>query len=140
MRIPMTEYLVIDLETELWLCRVCQHEIGNARGNYKEGTLVYDRDPREIHQPIIDPDRYEFTFSPDPDYCRILEYYCPGGCGTQIETEYIPPGHPPTVDMEWDIDALRAQWLERGTDPEQVITYGPGQDAEGEFEGRRHTH
>ncbi|ATQ28976.1 acetone carboxylase subunit gamma [Rhodococcus ruber] len=139
MQIPMTEYLVIDLETELWVCRVCRHELGSARGNYKEGTLVYDRDPREIHQPIIDPDRYEFTFSPDPDYCRILEYYCPG-CGTQIETEYIPPGHPPTVDMEWDVDALRAQWLERGTDPGQVVTYGPGQDAEGEFEGRRHNH
>lgn len=93
MQIPMTEYLVIDLDSELWVCRVCRHELGSARGNYKEGTLVYDRDPREIHQPIIDPDRYEFTFSPDPAYCRILEYYCPG-CGTQIETEYIPPGHP----------------------------------------------
>lgn len=129
MRIPMTEYLVIDLDTELWLCRVCQHEFGDARGNYKEGTLVYDRDPREIHQPIIDPDRYEFTFSPDPSYCRILEYYCPG-CGTQIETEYIPPGHPPTVDMVIDVAALRKQWEERGVDPEEVFNYGPGEDAQ----------
>jgi acetone carboxylase, gamma subunit len=127
MRVPMTEYLFIDLDTERWVCRVCEHDLGDAHGNYKEGTLVYDRDPREIHQPIIDPERYEFTFSPDPDYCRILEFYCPG-CATQIETEYVPPGHPPTVDMLWDVDALRAQWAERGTDPMTAIAYGPGDD------------
>ncbi len=129
MRSPMTEYLAIDLDTEQWVCRVCEHELGSARGNYKEGTLVYDRDPREIHQAIIDPDKYEFTFAPDPNFCRILEFYCPG-CGTQIETEYLPPGHPPTVDMIWDIDSLRAKWLERGVDPQTAITYGPGEDAE----------
>jgi acetone carboxylase, gamma subunit len=125
----MTEYLFIDLQSEMWVCRVCQHDLCSARANYKEGTLVYDRDPREIHQPIIDPEKYEFTFSPDPRYCRILEYYCPQ-CGTQMETEYLPPGHPPTVDMVWDIDSLRAQWAERGTDPEEVIDYGPDVDVD----------
>src|SRR5580704_11178522 len=95
MRIPMTEYLEIDLETERWRCRRCAHDLGPARGNYKEGTLVYNRDPTEIHRPLIDPGRYEFTFAPDPAWCRILEFYCPG-CGTQVETEYLPPGHPPT--------------------------------------------
>src|SRR5712691_2759977 len=102
MRIPMTEYLEIDLETERWRCRRCAHDLGPARGNYKEGTLVYDRDPTEIHRPLIDPGRYEFTFAPDPAWCRILEYYCPG-CGTQIEAEYLPPGHPPVYDMQIDI-------------------------------------
>lgn len=129
MRVPMTEYLVIDLDTECWVCRVCDQDMGSAHGNYKEGTLVYDRDPREIHQPVIDPERYEFTFSPDPDFCRILEYYCPG-CGTQIEAEYLPPGHPPTVDVLIDVDALRRQWEERGTDPEEAHNYGPGEDAQ----------
>jgi len=90
MRVPMTEYLFIDLDTERWLCRICGHDLGDARGNYKEGTLVYDRDPREIHPPILDPERYEFTFSPDPAFCRILEFCCPQ-CGTQIEAEYLPP-------------------------------------------------
>ena len=94
MRIPMTEYLEIDLETERWRCRRCAQDLGPARGNYKEGTLVYNRDPTEIHRPLIDPGRYEFTFAPDPAWCRILEFYCPG-CGTQIEAEYLPPGHPP---------------------------------------------
>ena len=41
MPIPMTEYLEIDLETERWRCRRCAHDLGPARGNYKEGTLVY---------------------------------------------------------------------------------------------------
>jgi Acetone carboxylase gamma subunit len=66
MRIPMTEYLEIDLDSERWHCRRCQRDLGSARGNYKEGTLVYDRDPRDIHRPLIDPERYEFTFAPDP--------------------------------------------------------------------------
>ena len=34
------------------------------------------------------------------------EFYCPG-CGVQIETEYLPPGHPVTVDIELDIDRLK---------------------------------
>jgi hypothetical protein len=52
------------------------------------------------------------TFAPDAAWCRILEYYCPG-CGTQIEAEYLPPGHPPVYDMQIDVDALKAQWAER---------------------------
>lgn len=129
MRVPMTEYLVIDLDSERWVCRVCAHDMGSAHENYKPGTLVHDRDPREIHQPIIDPDRYEYTFSPDPTYCRILEYYCPG-CATQIECEYLPPGHPPAVDILVDIPALRKQWEQRGIDAEAAHNYGPGEDAQ----------
>lgn len=129
MRVPMTEYLVIDLDTERWVCRVCEQDMGSAHGNYKEGCLLYDRDPREIHQPILDPERYEYTFSPDPTYCRIVEFYCPG-CATQIEVEYLPPGHPPQVDMLIDVEALRKQWEVRGVDPEEVHNYGPGEDAQ----------
>ena len=84
--------------------------------------------PREIHPSILDPEKYEYTFAPDPLFCRILEFYCPG-CGTQIETEYTPPGHPPTVDMIWDIDALKKQWADRDGDPETLINYGPGENA-----------
>ncbi len=112
MKAHMTEYLAIDLEKEVWYCRVCEHEITSARGNYKEGLLVYNRDPKEIHQPIINPELYEFTFTPDPKWCQILEYYCPT-CGTQVEVEYLPPGHPPTYDMEFDIDSLKTQYLTR---------------------------
>ena len=108
MRIPMTEDLEIDLETERWRCRRCAHDLGPARGNYKEGTLSTTAiRPRSTARYL--PGRYEFTFAPDPAWCRILEFYCPG-CGTQIEAEYLPPGHPPTYDMQIDVDALKAQW------------------------------
>lgn len=112
MKIAMTEYLQIDLDRERWLCRVCEHDIGPARGMYKEGLLVHARDPREVHKPILDPS-YEFTFAPDPKWVQILEYYCPG-CGAMVEVEYLTPGHPPLNDMEFDIDALKAQWTTRG--------------------------
>lgn len=109
MKVSITEYLEIDLEAERWLCQRCGQDLGSARDHYKRGLLVYDRDPREIHRPILDDRRYRYTFAPDPKWCRILEYYCPG-CGTQVETEYLPPGHPPTRDIELDIDDLKRRW------------------------------
>lgn len=48
----------------------------------------------------------EYTFAPDPEWVRIVECYCPG-CGTQIETEDLPPGHPITHDIELDIARLK---------------------------------
>lgn len=102
-RIRVTEYLDLDVERELWSCRRCGHEIGPARENYKKGCLLHDRDPREIHPPLVSG---EFNFSPDPLWVRIVEIYCPG-CGTQIETEYLPPGHPITWDIEIDLDSLK---------------------------------
>ena len=105
-RVAITEYLEIDLKSERWHCRSCGHNIAAARDNYKTGLLVYDRDPREIHAPILDPEKYEFTYAPDPTWCRIVEFYCPS-CGTQIENEYLPPGHPLTHDIELDIDSLK---------------------------------
>ena len=122
MKIPMTEYLRIDLDSEKWECRVCDHEIAPAEGNYKEGLLVHNRDPREIHPPILDPERYRFTFSPDPEWVRILEFCCPN-CGTQVETEYAIPGHPPLQDMQVDVPALKAQWAKRG--PDMLPDAGP---------------
>ncbi|MGE4482756.1 acetone carboxylase subunit gamma [Acidocella sp.] len=132
MKVPMTEYLRIDLETEKWECRVCDHVIAPASGNYKEGLLVHDRDPREIHPSVIDPETYRFTFSPDPEWVRILEFCCPN-CGTQVETEYAIPGHPPLWDMQVDVAALKAQWAARGE--ETLPDAGPAVVA-----GRGHSH
>jgi len=102
-RIRITEYLDIDLEKEQWVCNRCNHILGPARENYKKGCKVYDRDPREIHQQLVTG---AFNFSPDPQWVRIVECYCPG-CGTQIDTEYLPPGHPITHDLEIDLDSLK---------------------------------
>jgi hypothetical protein len=30
-----------------------------------------------------------------------------------VEVEYLPPGHPPLRDIEFDLDALKAQWRDR---------------------------
>jgi acetone carboxylase gamma subunit len=139
MKVQITEYLRIDLEAEQWECRRCERVLGNARDNYKRGLLVYDRDPREIHKPLLDPRKYVRTYSPDPAWCRILEYYCPQ-CGTMLEVEYLPPGHPPLHDIELDIDALKVQWKDR---PE-VRDPAPGPDraleARNERLSRSHGH
>lgn len=124
MKVLITENLRIDLESEQWECRSCNTELMSARDNYKRGLLVYNRDPREIHRPLLDPAKYARTYSPNPDWCRILEYYCPK-CGTMIETEYLPPGHPPVHDIDLDIDALKAQWKDR----EEVLEPAIGADA-----------
>jgi len=102
-KIRITEHLDLDVDREEWLCNRCGRILGPASENYKKGCLLYDRDPREIHPPIVTG---SFSFSPDPLWVRIVEFYCPG-CGTQIETEYLPPGHPITHDIELDLSSLR---------------------------------
>lgn len=106
----ITEYLDIDLEKEIWCCHRCGKELISARENYKKGCLVYERDPRTVYRPIIEA---EYTFAPDPDWCRIVEFYCPG-CGTMIENEYLPPGHPITHDIQLDLDSLKKKYLGKG--------------------------
>lgn len=104
-KIRVTEYLDLEIERELWLCNRCGRELGSARENYKKGCLLFDRDPREVHPAIVPG---SFSFSPDPLWVRIIEFYCPG-CGVQMETEYLPPGHPITNDIEIDLDSLHAR-------------------------------
>jgi acetophenone carboxylase len=102
-KIRVTEYIDLDVELEKWFCNRCGHELGPARQSYKRGCLLYDRDPREIHPALVSG---EYNFSPDPMWVRIVEIYCPS-CGVQMETEYLPPGHPITWDIEIDMDRLK---------------------------------
>lgn len=103
----ITEYLDVDLSREVWCCNRCGKELISARSNYKEGCLVYERDPRDLYEPIPDA---PFGFAPDPAWIRYLEFYCPG-CGVLIEVEPLPPGHPVTHDIELDVDRLKAKHL-----------------------------
>jgi len=107
-RIPITEYLEIDVEKEFWHCRRCGHAIVSARRNYKEGCLVYARDPATLYPPLMEGERY--SFAPDRSICLFVEFYCPV-CATLIETEALPPGHPPTHDIEIDIDSLKKEMV-----------------------------
>lgn len=101
----VAEYLDADLTTERWHCHDCSRDLGNLRENYKRGLLVAERDPREIHKPVL---KGEYTFAPKSDWIRIIEFYCPG-CGRQVESEYLPPGHPLTQDTSLDVDSLKAR-------------------------------
>jgi acetone carboxylase gamma subunit len=102
-RLHVGEYLDADLETERWHCHDCERDLGPLREDYKRGLLVGEREPGEVHPAGIEGD---YTFAPNGSWIRILEFYCPG-CGRQVETEYLPPGHPLTRDTELDVDALR---------------------------------
>jgi acetone carboxylase gamma subunit len=104
MMVRITEYLEIDLEKEQWCCQPCGHPLIGARENYKKGCLVAERPFPDVHPPLVEGQAY--SFSPDPEYVRLVEFYCPN-CGTMIENEYLPPGHPLTHDIELDIDALK---------------------------------
>ncbi len=104
MRFRMTETLDLDTASERWSCNRCGLDLGPATANYKEACLLRARDPAEIHEPFAG--NPEHSFVPDSDWCAIVETYCPG-CGVLMETEYLPPGHPLTHDVEIDLVALR---------------------------------
>ena len=104
-RVQITEYLDIDLGTEMWCCHVCARELVSARDNYKKGCLVAERDPEEIYPPIFDA---AWTLSVSKGYGVFVEFYCPG-CGTMIENELLPEGYPPTWDLQPDIDGLKSK-------------------------------
>lgn len=131
MKANITEYLRVNLDTEMWECRSCDNPLIGARDNYKRGLLVHDRDPSEIHVPLIDTELYDYSFAPDPAYTALLEYYCPH-CGRMMEVEYTVPGHPPVRDIELDIDDLKKKVSAWGDIPEQPEIP--------EHELERHTH
>lgn len=106
MKARITEYLDVDLGTEKWSCHRCEAEIGPASESYKKGCLVHERDPASLYPPTAERDVSAYSVAPDPEWCRVIEYYCPG-CGTMMEVEYLPPGHPITHDIEIDLDRLR---------------------------------
>lgn len=105
-RVRITEYLDIDLSSEKWCCHVCGIELIDARENYKRSCLVYERDPKEIYPPIYPAGEFRLTVA--EGYGVFVEFYCPG-CGTMIENELLPPGYPPTHDLEVDLETLKAK-------------------------------
>ena len=110
MNVRITEYLEIDLISEKWCCQRCGNALISAFENYKKGCLVCERDPKEIWDPIVPDEPY--NFAPDPEWMMVVEFYCPG-CGIMVENELLPPGHPITHDIELDIDKLKEKYLGR---------------------------
>ncbi|PWJ54379.1 acetophenone carboxylase [Quadrisphaera granulorum] len=102
MKIQITENLDVDVEARQWCCHHCGTSLGSADTNYKQGCLVAAREPDEVWQPHVDE---QVTFSYHRDWCRLVEFYCPG-CQWLVEVEVLPPGHPITHDIELDLDQL----------------------------------
>jgi acetophenone carboxylase len=110
-KIRVTEYLDIDLEKEVWRCNRCDAELCSARDSYMKGCLVHERPATEVYgEPAEVGEKAWVSYAPDPDLIRILEFYCPG-CGSQVEVQYLPPGHPIPRDIELDIDKLKKKYL-----------------------------
>jgi acetophenone carboxylase len=101
----ITENLDIDTDTLEWHCHECQQALGPATRNFKEGCLIDARDPHEVWQPVIDGG---YTFSYDPEWTRLVEYYCPN-CGFLIDLDVLPPGHPIPHDIQPDLTTLVAK-------------------------------
>lgn len=110
----ITEHLDIDLDAEMWCCNRCGRTLTSAKNSYKQGCLVYERDPRTIYKYFTTegfarvPREGFVGLCPDPTWVSILEFYCPG-CGTMVETELLPLGHPITHDIELNIDRLKSK-------------------------------
>jgi acetophenone carboxylase len=102
MKRQVTENLDVDLDRLEWCCHHCGHALGPARDNYKKGCLIAERSPHEIWRPLVDE---KHSFSYDPGWTRLVEFYCPG-CAVMMDVEMLPPGHPITHDIELDLDDL----------------------------------
>jgi len=109
-KIPITEYLDIDLDMEMWSCNRCNAELGSARKPYLHSCLVHDRTATEIYgEPMKLAGGQTVSYAPDPGFSHILEFYCPK-CGTMMEVQYLMPGHPIHEDIALDIDQLKAKY------------------------------
>jgi acetophenone carboxylase len=102
MKRQVTENLEVDLDRLEWCCHHCGSSLGPARENYKKGCLIAERSPHEIWRPLVDE---KHSFSYDPGWTRLVEFYCPG-CAVMMDVEMLPPGHPITHDIELDLDEL----------------------------------
>ncbi len=110
-KVRITEYLDVDLEKEMWCCNHCGADLISAREPYFKGCLVYDRPGSEVYGPPTEIAQRQFVnYAPDPRFQRILEFYCPS-CGTMVEVQYLPPGHPIPVDIALDIDKMKERYL-----------------------------
>jgi acetone carboxylase gamma subunit len=112
-KMRITESVEIDLDKEMWCCSRCHAEIHTARESYLKGCLVYERPASEIYGPPIPikGDKSVISYAPEPDFMRIIEFYCPN-CGAMMTVQYLPPGHPIVSEIELDIDKLKEKAAE----------------------------
>ena len=99
---PLQEHLYIVQKGDERLVKCsCGYEFGDYKQNWKLNSLVYERKP-EDGEVYVGPRAF------DGNWVIMREFYCPG-CGTQLEVELLPHGHPFIFDAEIDIDGFYAQ-------------------------------
>jgi acetone carboxylase, gamma subunit len=106
--LPLTDELFIVQKGDERIVKcTCGHEYGDYRVNWKLNALIHVREsPQEIKE------IYPYPGAPDPEYCEMREYYCPG-CGTQLQVETVPFGYPVVFDFLPDLDSFYKDWLNR---------------------------
>jgi acetone carboxylase gamma subunit len=113
-RVPWKERILLPLGVHLYLVdkaeqRIvkcdCGHEFGDYRRNWKLSALIFVRDTREKLEEI-----YPGIRCPDPDFCEVREFYCPG-CGALLKVEAVPLGYPIIFDFLPNVDAFYRDWL-----------------------------
>jgi acetone carboxylase, gamma subunit len=104
--LPLTEHLYIVQKDDQRIVKCdCGQEFGDYRINWKLFALISVRDTNEQLDEVFFGPR-----KPDPEYCEVREYYCPG-CGAQLEVETLPVGYPAIFDFLPDLDAFYSDWL-----------------------------
>jgi len=115
-KVPWQEKILLPLTDELYIVQKgndrivkcnCGYEFGDYRENWKLKALIHVRDTEEELDEI-----YPYPSKPDPEYCEMREYYCPG-CGAQLEVDSVPFGYPAVFDFLPDLDIFYSQWLNR---------------------------
>jgi acetone carboxylase gamma subunit len=100
--VPLQEHLyVVQKGKERVVKCSCGYEFGDYKKNWKLGALVYERDPG-------DGEVYRGPRAADSEWMVLREFYCPG-CGTQLEVEAVPHGHPIVFSALPDIDGFYEQ-------------------------------
>jgi len=104
--LPLTDELFIVQKGEERIVKcTCGQEFGDYRVNWKLNALMHIRNtPEEIKE------LYPYPGPPDPAYCEIREYYCPG-CGAQLQVDTVPFGYPAVFDFLPDLDSFYRDWL-----------------------------
>jgi len=104
--LPLTDHLYIVEKGDQRIVKCdCGYEFCDWRINWKLKALIYVRETEEELEEL-----YPGMRKPDPRYCDIREYYCPG-CGAQLEVECLPKGHPIIFDFLPDLDTFYRDWL-----------------------------
>jgi acetone carboxylase gamma subunit len=115
-KVPWPERILLPLTDELYIVQkgeervikcTCGHEFGDHRVNWKLRALTHVRDTEEELEEL-----YPYPGAPEPEYCEIREYYCPG-CGAQLQVDTVPFGYPVVFDFLPDLDSFYKDWLGR---------------------------